>query len=368
MEKKVKKHRLKKGVLALLLVYIIFSLFLQSAFAASGESAFALNENVGVSEAETEGVHISSRIWELLFGKSDNKESVRYLIPSGEVFGIKIKEENPTVASADASSPFKKGDVILSVNNCQIVEPEDIENALVGVKGNTVSVKIQRGGEPVTLTVKPREEDGKLRLGVTLRKSASGIGTITFIDPQTGIYGGLGHGVSDPDTGKPISLRMGIATKAILGRTKRGECGSPGELSGILSSDVIGSIEKNSTCGVFGILSEVKENKYAPIPVGTSGELALGEATVISTVKNGCRAEYKIEITEIDKSATGSKSFKIKVTDPTLITLTGGIVRGMSGSPIIQNGKLVGAVTHVMVNDPTEGYGIFIENMLNSIK
>ena len=131
---------------------------------------------------------------------------------------------------------------------------------------------------------------------------------------------------------------------------------------------MIGSIEKNSSCGVFGILSEVKENKYTPIPVGTSGELALGEATVISTVKNGCRAEYKIEITEIDKSATGSKSFKIKVTDPTLITLTGGIVRGMSGSPIIQNGKLVGAVTHVMVNDPTEGYGIFIENMLNSIK
>ena len=146
----------------------------------------------------------------------------------------------------------------------------------------------------------------------------------------------------------------------------RGEVGKPGELSGVLNKKCAGSIEKNDECGVFGVLDNANTDADLALPVARKSELKLGEAEIISTVKAGKKAKYKIEITEIDLSSEGSKSFKIKVTDPMLITLTGGIVRGMSGSPIIQNGKLVGAVTHVMVANPTEGYGIFIENMLNA--
>ena len=151
-----------------------------------------------------------------------------------------------------------------------------------------------------------------------------------------------------------------------LGGVTRGEIGKPGELSGILNKKHLGEVAINSECGVFGVLDSFDTQSREALPVGKKSELHRGEAEIISTVKNGKRQSYKIEITEIDKSSTGSKSFKIKVTDPTLITITGGIVRGMSGSPIIQDGKLVGAVTHVLVANPTEGYGIFIENMLSA--
>jgi stage IV sporulation protein B len=161
-------------------------------------------------------------------------------------------------------------------------------------------------------------------------------------------------------------MRDGEVCGAILGSVKRGEAGNPGELSGVLNKKHLGSIYKNSSSGVFGVFSDFDRSREA-IPIGYKSEVKIGEAEIISTVKNGRKTNYKIEIYEIDESSTGSKSFKIRVTDPTLIALTGGIVRGMSGSPIIQNGKLVGAVTHVLINDPTTGYGIFIENMLNAV-
>ena len=158
----------------------------------------------------------------------------------------------------------------------------------------------------------------------------------------------------------------GVACTVTLGACKKGMPGKAGEFSGIINRNTIGSIYKNTECGVFGKLEALPKASPEALPIARKASVKCGEAEIISTVKNGKTATYKIEITDIDRDSTGSKSFKIKVTDPTLIALTGGIVRGMSGSPIIQNGKLVGAVTHVMVADPTEGYGIFIENMLNT--
>ena len=152
----------------------------------------------------------------------------------------------------------------------------------------------------------------------------------------------------------------------ILGGVTRGEIGKPGELSGVLNRKHIGNIYKNSECGVFGTIENLDTEDMTPIPVAKKKEIKTGEAEIICTVKGGKKAKHKIEITEIDINSTGSKSFKIKVTDPMLIATTGGIVRGMSGSPIIQNGMLAGAVTHVMIAEPTEGYGIFIENMLSA--
>ena len=218
----------------------------------------------------------------------------------------------------------------------------------------------------MTLTVIPKCEDGEYKLGVTLKRAACGIGTVSFIDPETGAFGGLGHGVCDADNGGLVELSAGEVTGVILGGVTRGEIGKPGELSGVLGKKPIGNIYTNSECGVFGTLENFDTEGRTALPVAKKKELKCGEAEIISTVKGGKKTSYKIEITEIDTSSTGSKSFKIKVTDPMLIALTGGIVRGMSGSPIIQDGKLVGAVTHVLVANPTEGYGIFIENMLSA--
>jgi stage IV sporulation protein B len=162
-------------------------------------------------------------------------------------------------------------------------------------------------------------------------------------------------------------MQCGDALEVVLGGIHKGECGNPGELSGIMTDVIIGRLDINTEVGVFGTINkDCISNLGESYQVAKRSEIKPGEASIISTVKNGKKAEYKIEIYDIDQSSTGSKSFKIRVKDPALIAITGGIVRGMSGSPIIQNGKLVGAVTHVLVNDPTIGYGIFIENMINT--
>jgi stage IV sporulation protein B len=220
-------------------------------------------------------------------------------------------------------------------------------------------------GSEISVEIRPTLVDGEYKLGLTLRDSAAGIGTVTFVDPETGTFGGLGHGICDGDSGEVVPMESGEICGVVLGGVHKGESGKPGELCGILNETTVGSLTKNSECGVFGTVDSTKIKTRDAIAIGRRDEVAEGEATIISTIKNGKSAEYKIKIHDIDRTSTGSKSFKITVTDPTLIALTGGIIRGMSGSPIIQNGKLIGAVTHVLVADPTEGYGIFIENMLN---
>ena len=159
-------------------------------------------------------------------------------------------------------------------------------------------------------------------------------------------------------------METGEVTGVILGGVKRGEAGAPGELRGVLTEEKSGELTLNSECGVFGRLTGESDAKEGLLPIGSREQIHEGAATIRSTLKNGRTENYTIEIGQIDRTSTDAKSFRIRVTDPALIAATGGIVRGMSGSPILQDGRLVGAVTHVMVNDPTEGYGIFIENML----
>ncbi len=366
----------KRISLFFILIYIFSLIFNTSVNAFYNEDTLPAFKAASDSDSECaealararDDVEISSRIYELFFGKQKSTREPLYLIPGGDVFGIRIKEENATVSEAQDSSALKRGDKILSINGKKISDSSDVTEALKECRGGAVQINIIRGGEKMTLTVIPKYEDGAYRLGITLRKNACGIGTVTFIEPQTHLFGGLGHGVCDSESGKPIEISSGAATGVILGGVTRGEVGKPGELSGVLNKRCIGSIISNNECGVFGVMEGVDIDMQAPLPVGYRAEVHQGEAEIISTVKSGKKAKYKIEITEIDTTSTGSKSFKIKVKDPTLIALTGGIVRGMSGSPIIQNGKLIGAVTHVMVANPTEGYGIFIENMLNAAK
>ena len=321
---------------------------------------------LAASSAITEDTRISSRLWELLFGNDEKSEKV-LLIPGGGIFGARIKQSYVSVQSPGDCKNLKVGDKIISINGERVSSVNDVKKAIASLNASDVKLVCERDGKEISVTVKPKKSDGEYKLGIVLKDGAAGIGTITYIDPETGLFGGLGHGICDTDTGEVIDFTEGQVTGVILSGVKKGEEGKPGELSGLLTEKIAGELYSNTECGVFGRLDTIPDSQSATaIEIAHRDEVHEGEATILSTVKSGTAKEFKIEISSINKSSTGTKSFKIKVTDPTLIAITGGVVRGMSGSPIIQDGKLVGAVTHVMVADPTEGYGIFIENMLNA--
>ena len=309
-------------------------------------------------------VKISSRLWELLFGKKDEEV---LLIPGGTVFGAKVKQSFVTVSDAGDAEGAKEGDIIISIDGKDIKSIKDVKDILSKSEGRALNMLLKRGGGEVNATVTPKKVGKEYRLGMLLKDGAAGIGTITYINPKTGEFGGLGHGICDTGSTEPIEIISGEVTGVILGGVQKGEDGKPGELRGILTDRHLGEVYCNTSSGVFGKLDNIPNGENIKcLEAAKREEVHEGDATILSTIKNGQPSEFKIKITEIDREADGAKSFKIKVTDPALITLTGGIVRGMSGSPIIQDGKLVGAVTHVMVANSTEGYGIFIENMLSA--
>ena len=323
-------------------------------------------DSMPCSATAVSDIKISSRLVELLFGKNEENKTL-YLVPGGGIFGAKIKQNYVSVQNPGEIKELKAGDKILSLNGQKVCSVNDVKNAIRAIEKENVTLVCERGGKKIQVTIKPKETDGEYKLGLVLKDGAAGIGTITYIDPETGIFGGLGHGICDTDTGEVIDFSEGQVTGVILSGVKKGEGGKPGELSGLLTDKVSGSLYANTECGVFGKLDKIPDNIGAiPMEVAHRSEVHEGEATILSTVKVGSVKEYKIQISDVNKNSTGTKSFKIKVTDPTLIAITGGVVRGMSGSPIIQDGKLVGAVTHVLVANPTEGYGIFIENMLSA--
>ncbi len=315
-------------------------------------------------EALSDNVKVDTRLGELFFGGARASVS-QSIVPGGGVFGIKMKQKYVTVTDASGVPALSTGDIILSIDGRAVSCVNEVRDAVGASGGRSVTLRALHKGEELAIEVRPRLEDGVYKLGIGLRDGASGIGTITFYDPKTGVFGGLGHGICDADTGEVIPMESGSVCGVILGGVHKGESGKPGELSGILKENTLGTLEQNNDCGVFGRLTS---NDIIPtadaIPIGTKEDIHEGEAKIISTLKNGKCAEYTVEIYDIDKSSDGSKSFRIRTSDKALLAISGGIVRGMSGSPIIQDGKLVGAVTHVMIANPTEGYGIFIENML----
>ena len=353
----------KAGTACLLLIYLTGAIKLGASATHNkkvdtGACGTAFSNSIEIGEVE-----VSSRLIELIFGTKKSEEERTMLYPGGSAFGLLIKEDGVTVTSS-SNNALKVGDRILAANGKEIFEAKDIEAILKACDGKRIELAVIRGGEKINLSVAPKREGDEYKLGITLRAQTAGIGTVTFIDPETKAFGGLGHGVGDE--GGYVSIRSATANAVTLGGCKKGEVGRAGELTGVLKNDKLGSVIKNCDCGVFGVLDALPDYCQEPMPIATKSEVKCGKAQIISTVKNNLRATYDVEIKDIDTSSEGPKSFKIEVTDKSLIALTGGIVRGMSGSPIIQNGKLVGAVTHVMVADPTEGYGIFIENMLNA--
>ena len=350
--------RKTKAAAVLLFIYILSLLF-------GNMNILAVSE----SEYEVCDVKLSSRLWELLFGKGEvsAEAPARIMIcPGGEVFGAKIDTKHPTVSDAGSVRGVKNGDSIIKINGKEISSIDEVKKAAEESGGRPISLTLLRGDEEISLSVEPKLEDGEWKLGLGLRDGAAGIGTITFIDKESGIFGGLGHAICDKDSGEVVEMQSGKVTEVLLGGIKKGTAGAPGELTGVLTDKTEGVLYKNCECGIFGRLDASRLEGFVEIEVGKKEELKEGKAEIISTLKNGKKRNFEVEIHDIDTSATGNKCFKIKVTDEALVAISGGIVRGMSGSPIIQGGKLVGAVTHVLINDPTTGYGIFIENMLNA--
>ena len=210
-----------------------------------------------------------------------------------------------------------------------------------------------------------KDKEGKYKAGIWIRDEASGIGTVTYIIPETGEFAGLGHGICDGDTGAILPIKRGIVSDAELIGIIKGIKGTPGELKGAIGTDKKGALIKNTESGVYGIFAHIPNSLTVKMKIADKNELKEGKA-ILRCFASGSIDDYEIEISQINNLDGASKNFVIKVTDQRLLELTGGIVQGLSGSPIIQNGKLIGAVTHVKIAEPTEGYGIFIENMLNA--
>jgi stage IV sporulation protein B len=299
------------------------------------------------------------------------------LCPGGDVFGIRAPLGGALVTSLSevateggALSPareagLRRGDLITAANGKAVGSATELSAALSASAGARLSLTVLRGSETLTLSLTPALSlSGAWRAGIMVKDSVAGIGTVTFVDPETGFFGGLGHGVYDGIHETPVPISRGTVTSVGLSGVRPGAAGDPGELRGHLNAEREGVLLSNPSCGVFGVLTSPAEAEA--IPIGLRGEVSLGRAEILSTVDGGGPRRYTIEITALRGEKGSDGSFSIRVTDPALLEKTGGIVQGMSGSPIIQNGKLVGAVTHVMINDPTAGYGIFIENMLSA--
>ena len=300
------------------------------------------------------------------------------VILGGVPFGVKFSTEGVTVIgfsdidglSKNQNPAYLAGlrakDVITKVNGREIKDASELTSTVEESAGREITLTYKRGKTEKTIGITPiySKEEKRYKTGIWVKDSGAGIGTVTYIMPDTREFGGLGHGICDADTGDLIKMSHGDVMNVKVHAIKKGVSGTPGELKGHFELGEIGDLYLNTECGVFGKFASIPTGCVERIGVAMRDEIKEGEAQIVCTLDDGVRCQYKAEISTINKNASGSKCFMIKITDQNLIDKTGGIVQGMSGSPIVQNGKLIGAVTHVMINDPTVGYGIFIENML----
>lgn len=302
----------------------------------------------------------------------------KYVGIGGDIFGIKLYTKGVIVVSVDsvttangAKNPaleagLKCGDIITHVNGEPALSSAFMTQSVENSQGKALKLNVDRNGEKFEMILKPElSVNGNYKAGLWVRDSSAGIGTITFYDDEAMIFGGLGHGVCDVDTGKIMPLNNGEAVRAKVNGFYKSSAGNPGELCGVFSDIALGSLRVNCETGVFGELLQPSGAKT--LPVALESEVKLGAAKILTTIDENGPQYYDIEISKIYPSADlSTRNMIIKVTDPELLEKTGGIVQGMSGSPIVQNSMLVGAVTHVFVNDPTQGYGIFATRMIQT--
>ena len=302
------------------------------------------------------------------------------VIPGGMPFGIKFYTEGVTVVgfcdvdtgngkvNPAQKSGIKPKDMILKVNGEALTSATDLTARIENSDGKPLTLTCRRGRSEFEVKLTPVycPAEARYKTGIWVRDSGAGIGTVTFMIPENGAFAGLGHGICDSDTGELVPMKRGAVMDVTISSVVKGAPGAPGELKGYFNAGKTGALLGNSTCGVWGTFTSLPKASAEPMPIASANEIEEGDAYILCTLDSNKIEKYDIKISNINRDAKGSKCFTVTVTDPDLLSVTGGIVQGMSGSPIIQNGKLVGAVTHVLINDPTTGYGIFIENMLNA--
>ena len=300
-----------------------------------------------------------------------NAQAAQLLIPVGQVVGLELQENRVTVAGFDDTlgaqarqAGIRRGDELTAVDGASVHCAQDVLEALARSDGR-ITLDILRDGKVHRLRLEPQTTSQGPRLGIYLRQGTTGIGTVTWFDPDSGTFGALGHGVNRGG-GELLEMTLGTIYPARVNHVKKGQVGEPGQLHGAFTwDDPIGSLERNTACGVFGASAHGWSG--IAVPVADPSQVHVGKAMIRSTVDGGTAQEYSVDILKIYPSNRNSqRNLVLKITDPALLEVTGGIVQGMSGSPILQDGRLIGAVTHVLVNDPTMGYGIFIENMLDA--
>ena len=312
----------------------------------------------------------------------DATESVRkYVYAGGSLVGIRLYTEGILVVGIDEVmtengivSPAEdcgimQGDIITEVNDETVTSVAEFSSRVVASDGENIRVTVERENETFYCSLNPAysHSEKKYRCGLWLRDSTAGIGTLTFADPQTKTLATLGHAICDSETHAVLPVGEGDILGASFGGCIPGQKGNTGQIKGSFTSDILGTLTDNNEFGVYGTYSDISFETGELYPVASQTETETGAAQIISTVSAEGAQFYDIEIEKITYSKEKmSRSMVIKVTDQELLNTTGGIIQGMSGSPIIQNGMIVGAVTHVFLNDPTRGYGVFIENMLDA--
>lgn len=329
---------------------------------ASAKEASLFNQAVDYSSAQ-------------VYSSKNSINGKTYVIPMGTAFGIKLFTNGVIVTSLTniesggkqicpaKDAGIKSGDYVISVNGEEVGNNSDLANLIGKSEGKPINLVLRRGTETVEATVNPAFSSGAYKTGMWVRDSAAGIGTLTFYNPNTGVFGGLGHGICDMDTDGIMELGHGEPAEIVLSGITKGEVNSPGQLRGYFASDdSLGELLANNDTGVYGTLLDAPEGEL--MQVADRSEVKEGDAYIITSINSEGPKKYKVSIDKINSLDQRTKNMVIRITDPALLSSTGGIIQGMSGSPIIQNDKLVGAVTHVFTEDPKTGYGIFADTMI----
>lgn len=345
------------------------------------EDGLSLRRNKEDNKKDTYNVNVSFLNIMPVKNSSLKVSEREYVAISGELFGIRLFTEGVIVVGVDevqtakgtvnpsGDAGLQKGDVILSIDSQKMRSCNQVSEIIEKSGGKAMKLQLRRKDKVFFTDFKAAysETEGKYKAGIWIRDSAAGIGTMTFLDKETGMFASLGHGVCDIDTGEILPVYEGDIVGATVNGCSIGQRGKAGELCGVFSSESKGILYLNCQCGVYGKMNEkLTESKL--YPVAFNDEVQKGKAQIISTVDETGPQVFDIEITKISKDNSEDKNLVIKVVDENLLSKTGGIVQGMSGSPIIQNGMLVGAVTHVFINDPTQGYAIFSRTMLSTMR
>lgn len=307
------------------------------------------------------------------------------VVPLGTAIGMKLYTKGVLVVGMsqintednESTKPYEnsgieQGDMILSVNNKEVSSTNELIDEINESQGKTVKIKYERNNETGETSITPVKSSNEYKLGLWVRDVAAGVGTLTFYEPSSNTFMALGHGISDIDTEKLVEISTGELITANILSINKGEKGKPGEIRGtIQNGNEIGKIYKNTNFGVYGTVTNINHletDLTNEIEVASRDEIQTGSATIICQLDNNKSKSYNIEIEKIYKNNNSdNKSMFIRITDKELLEKTGGIIQGMSGSPIIQNGKFIGAVTNVLVNDPTKGYGVFADIMIKEL-